>query len=120
MTRMSHLMHTGQALDTGGEVHGGADEPVLHALARADQPGEPRSAVDADAERERGQSLGGQLDVIRLERRPHRERGAHGVVALPGIRLYRAEVGEDAVTEEGGHVPAVLMDGIAHALEGSR
>ena len=49
--------------------------------------------------------------------RAHGERGAHCVVALPGVGLEGAEVGEDAVAEEGGDVAAMLVDGIAHALE---
>ncbi len=64
-----------------------------------------------------GSHFARQLDVILADGRTHRESRTHGIVALPRIWLQRAEVRDDAVAQEVGDMPAVLVDGIAHALK---
>ena len=54
--------------------------------------------------------------IVLAHRRPHGQRGAHRIVALPRVRLDRAEVGDDAVADEASDMSAMLVDGIADAL----
>ena len=88
----------------------GRDGPLFRGRYRA-------ILVDADPQSKQRQPVPFQLDIVFADGRTHREGRAHGIVALPRIGLQRAEIGDDAVAQEVGDMTAVLVDGIAHALE---
>ena len=64
-----------------------------------------------------GNASRNKSSVVVADRLPHGQGRTNSVVALPRIRLERSKVGEDAVAQEGGDMPAVLVDSVAHPLE---
>src|SRR5579883_304333 len=111
-----HLVHAGERLHARGKVHGAAEKREFPAIVRADEAREAEPAMDADADRERRQAFAVELGIVVADRRAHGKGGAHGIVALPGIRLERAEIGDDAVADIASDLTAMLVDRIAHAL----
>ena len=57
-----------------------------------------------------------EIDVVLADRRTHGQSGAHCVVALPRVRLDRAEVSDDSIADEASNLATMLVDSIAHAL----
>src|SRR5258706_9823453 len=106
-----------ERLHARGEVQGGADHRVLAPVAAADEAGEPRPTVDADTDGDARQPRTLEFGVVEFQRGTDRERRLYRVVALPGVRLQRAEEDEDAVAEKGTDAPTVLGDAVADELE---
>lgn len=106
-----------EALHPRGEVDRVADDGELHELPGAEHPRDHPAEVNPYAESELGEAPARQLRVVPGEGLPHRQRGANGVVGLPGVVPERPEQGEDAVANELGDMTVVRADRAAHPLE---
>src|SRR5579859_1261184 len=110
-------MFARETLHARGQIDGWPHHGVLAPVATADQAGQPLSAVYANTDGYTRQSGAIEFGVVARQRSADCERRLNRVVALPGVRLQRAEEDEDAVTEEGADAPTMLDDAVADKLE---
>jgi hypothetical protein len=109
---------TGEGLQTGGEVGRVADDRLLARGAFADRLADhDEPARDADAYGEvRPVAAAGSPGVERRQRVEDREAGAHRALGVLLLRIWVAEINQNAIAHELGDIAVEAPDSFAHRL----